>query len=431
MKALWLVFFVLLPLQWVGVASTPLGELRLHQIALLGLAACIAARYRLRVYAPVLRTAAVFVVANVYMVVVIAVVSISAGGAVGGAAQLLLYLLAFVAIAGHVHQVAGGREQSALPVLGAAAAVVCLSLLVGLSVGMLVNGVNPVQVLARSVAAADPEIVQREVFRTSFAGFGLADDQVSGNLRHEIFGSVLLAMAMSTWAMRVGRRPSTAAVRLYRVAMVVGVVLLAASLSRSVLIAAAVWPLLSVLRSLRRNELTRRQVTLLLVSAAGVVVLLLSGLGTVIANRFLTDTTGYQTRAGNYAEALSALPEHWWTGGFDTRGASTHNLVLDTMLRSGFFAALPALVVLGVVALAFGLLVAHVHTLPPALVPVVAVLALPLVRMGTSGGGSIPPVEWLALAFVTGVLTQWRRSSAGGPAPASVTAGRREAPVRV
>lgn len=63
-----LVFFALLPLQWVvPVGSTPLGQGRMHQLAILGLTAFVLVHYRPRVHAPVLHAAAVFVLANLYI----------------------------------------------------------------------------------------------------------------------------------------------------------------------------------------------------------------------------------------------------------------------------------------------------------------------------------------------------------------------------
>jgi hypothetical protein len=78
--------------------------------------------------------------------------------------------------------------------------------------------------------------------------------------------------------------------------------------------------------------------------------------------------------------------------------------VFDTLLRNGVFAALPALLIVCIVAAAMLSLVARLDRLPPYMVPVAAALALPLVRMLTIGGGAISPVSWLALGFVLGVL---------------------------
>lgn len=414
MRWLVLVMFALLPLQWFALVTTPVGQLRLHQVAMLGMAAIILSRYRLRVYAPVLRVSRIFLFASIYLLAAIVAVAAYRDSSYGASAQQLFYLITFIALAGLICRVASGDEPRVLGAFRLAAPILCLSLLIGFSVAMIVNGVNPAAVFARSIAEADPEIFQQEVFKSAFAGFGLDEEMVKGNLRHEIFGSVLLSMLISTWAVRVGTTPSRRVLRMYQSAMVLGVVLLTLSLSRSILIAAVVWPLLVVFRSARRGELSTRQVAISFASVGAVGVVLLSGLGGVLANRFINDTTGYESRLSNYSGAFAAIPDHWVTGGFDTAGVSSHNFVIDTLLRSGVFAFVPALIILVTLLVAFALLVARLHELPPAMVPVVAALALPLVRAGTSGGGQIPPVEWVALAFVAGVVAALRFSQQPG-----------------
>ncbi len=406
---------VLLPLQWFPFVSSPLGQTRVHQAAIFAFMLYVLARYAMRTYAPVLRASAMFVIANLYFVGAVAAVSIYRGDGAGAAVQHLLYLLVFIAFAGFFYLVAAGREPRVLAILRSAAVLVCGSLLLGLAVAMLVNGVNPLAVLAQSVASGDPEVIERELYRSAFAGFGLDEDDFKGNLRHEIYGSVLLAMLISTWAIRVGPAPSPRQRAFYRGALMVGAVLLAVSLSRAVLLAAACWPLLLVWRSARRGELTPRQVAGVFTAAAAGGVLLVSGLGAVISNRFVADTDGYESRAGNYAIALREIPAYWLTGGFDTVGVSSHNFAVDTWLREGVFAFVPAAAIVATVLVVFVSLAWRVDRLPLHLVPVVAALALPLVRMGTSGGGSIPPVQWLALAFAAGALAAWRSNDGDDP----------------
>ncbi len=421
-----IVLFALLPLQWFGLGSTPLGTGRLHQVALVGFAAVVLSCYRLRAHAPVLRTAALFVVMSLYWLLAWAAVDLYNGRLPRGSVQELIYLAVFVALSTCFFRGASAEEPRLATALRWVAPVACASVVIGFSVAMLVNGVNPAAVLGRTIASADPELFQKEVFKTSFAGFGLDEEMVKGNLRHEIFGSLLLSMMISTWAMRFGPSVTTRAQHVaYRMAMITGVVLLTLSLSRSVLIAALVWPALALSRSVRRGGLTSGQVAGLagtIVAAAG---LAFSGVGLVIWNRFTTDTTGYDARAENYFAAFEALPDHWLTGGFETGGVSSHNFVVDSMLRGGIFTALPALAMLVIVVALFVRLVISLPQQPEWLVPVAAALALPLVRMGTSGGGLIPPIEWVALAFAMGIVTHVRTQVAGRETAPVLTEARR------
>jgi hypothetical protein len=105
---------------------------------------------------------------------------------------------------------------------------------------------------------------------------------VAGNLRHEIFGALLLSMLISSWAMRVGADPIGGRRRLHRLSIVLGVVLLVLSMSRSVLLAALAWPVLAALRSMRRGELSGRQLGIVCASVVAFGGVAASGLGAVI-----------------------------------------------------------------------------------------------------------------------------------------------------
>src|SRR5262245_22957776 len=65
-----LAVFAALPLQWFVVGSTPLGQGRVHQLAILAFTAAIFLRYRARAHQPVLSVSAPFVIANVCLLVI-------------------------------------------------------------------------------------------------------------------------------------------------------------------------------------------------------------------------------------------------------------------------------------------------------------------------------------------------------------------------
>lgn len=406
MKWLALVLFAILPLQWFALGSSPLGQVRLHMAAIFAFAGVVLTRYQIRTHAPVLRGARYFILAVVYLSTAWAIMDLYNGKLPTGGVQSLLYLGAFIGIATYF-RLAAARKGAAVEALKWAAAIACASVLIGFTIAMFVNGVNGVAVFGKTIAAADPEILQKEVFKSSFAGFGIDEDQVQGNLRHEIFGSVLFSMMVSTWAMRFSQHTTTIQRWAYSISMVVGSVLLALSLSRSIMIAAFAWPVLIFFRSVASGRVSPGQVAALVLGAVGTAGLYLSGFATVLWNRFTQDTTGYDARAGNYSGAFDVLPEHWLTGGFKTSGAhvSTHNFVFDSWLRGGIFVAIPAAAVVLILVLLWVSLILRLPTSPTWLVPLTASLALPVVRLGTSGGGHIPPVEWVVLGFVFGVLT--------------------------
>jgi len=398
-----------LPLQWFIIASTPLGVGRLHQLAILGYAAVFMFRYRLSALTPVQREFATFVVANVVMLVVWSVVQLYHSQLPVGPVKEMLYLGVFLTLGAFVFRVAEGRDAGGLALLRWSASIASASVLIALSYSMLRNGISPPRVFAQTIASGDPEILQKELFKSAFVGFGYDEATVRGNIRHEVFGAILCSMYISAWATL--RKPFTlpSARWLYRLSMLGAIALLLTSLSRSIIIAAAIWPLISMLSSLRGARLHGRQIA----QAVGFVTLLslsaITGVAHVLWVRFTEDTSSYEARQGLYEQTFAQLPDRFLTGGFDTEGESSHNFVLDALLRGGIFVALPAAVVMAFVVFVWVRLMLRIHLEPVYMVPVAAAFVLPIVRFLTSGGGLINPVEWATLAFVAGVLASHRR----------------------
>ena len=416
MRWLTLAVFAALPLQWFVVASTPLGQGRLHQVAILAFTAVVFLRYRARAYRPVLSVSAPFVIANVCLLAIWLGTGFYNGLGPSGPIQQALYLAVYVAVGTMIYRAALGVEPGLLEALRWAALCATVTLVGGLAYSMLVNGVNPVQVFRDTIATANPEILQRELFRTAFTGFGFDADVVRGNIRHEVFGAVLAAMYVSVWAVRLRPLTSTAKRVVFNTALVVGSLLLLMSMSRAVLIAALAWPVLSFIRSLVTLRLSGRQVALAFVAFAGVLAAIVTGFAEVIWVRFTQDTASYEARDILLHEAYSNIADNFMTGGVETAGASSHNFVLDTWLRSGVFAALAAMVI---VVLLIGLwvsLIVRIGVEPNWMVPVIAALALPVVRLLTAGGGLIPPIQWVLLGFVAGAMA-YRRDVLLQPAP--------------
>jgi hypothetical protein len=329
--------------------------------------------------------------------------------------QEILYLGVFLAFGLFAFRAASGLEPRAIELLRWTAAVVVFTLVVALAYSMRRNGVSPPQVFAQAIRTGNPEIVQKQLFKAAFTGFGFDEATVRGNLRHEVFGGVLAAMYISAWATRCKPFVERSRRRLFQLSMLVATVLLVTSLSRSILIAAAIWPLISVYRSARTFTLTRRQVAVATATALVASFGLISGFAGVLYNRFTSDTSSYNARQGLYQKAFSDVGSHFFTGGVDTVGRSSHNFVLDALLRGGIFVALPALIVLLSVILTWLALLNRLPFEPDWMLPIAASMALPIVRLVTSGGGLINPVEWVVLGFVAGVLAARRFKAPGTP----------------
>jgi hypothetical protein len=401
LKWLFLALIAALPLQWFAVVPTPTGVGRLHLLALGVVASAVAARFRPASHRTAMGLAWPFVLASLALYLYWALLSAYHAASTIGAVEQIVYLGACVLIATLVYHLATSPGDE-LALLRWAAAAAGLSFVCFLSLSMLSNGVNPALVLTRSIAAADPEIIQKELFRSSFAGYGFDAESVSGNLRHEMFAAVLLAMYVSSWASRLQPVRSGARLLAYRCSMGLCVALLALSMSRAVLIAAAAWPAVAAWRSFRRGGMSPRQVVALCAVAVIGILVWFSGFAAVVWDRFTDDTSSYEARQALYGSAFQGIREHFLTGGIDPAGESSHNFVLDAWLRAGVLAALLAAVALLTLAAAWAYWLSRLHRDPEWMVPVVAAFALPLDRMLTAGGGLITPVGWVTLGFVVG-----------------------------
>lgn len=408
MRWLGLVVFAALPLQWFVVGQTPLGAMRLHQAVLLLAAAVIAVTRPPRAFAGVVQSAAPFIALNVLLLLAWSALALYQGVVPRTPVQELIYLGVMVVLGAYVARAASGLEPGALGLLRWATAAAVSSLVLALVLSMLSNGVNPLGVIQQAVASADPELLQKELFRSSFVGYGYDAESVRGNIRHEVFGAVLASMYVSVWAERLQPGGPGAGRTIRRVALVVAVGLLVVSMSRAVLIAAALWPVISLLRSALTYTVTRRQLALTGGAVAGAAVLALSGLGQVIWVRFTQDTSSYQARTGRYDDAFAAIRDNFWVGVGETTSSASHNYVIDAWLRGGVLVAAIAAAVLLVLVVSWVRVVLGLPTDPVWMVPVAAAFALPVVRMLTSGTGLIPPVGWVVLAFVVGALTYRR-----------------------
>jgi hypothetical protein len=407
-----LVVLACLPLQWFAVGQTPLGLMRVHQVVMLLGAALLMVSWRPEAYFPVLVTARVFVGLSVLMLALWSATSMFNGVVPRIPVQVSIYLVVFVVMGTYFYRALTGEVPGALGALRWSATAAGVVLVAALSLSMMKNGVNPIATLQTTIAQANPEILQKELFRSSFVGYGYDSDTVRGNIRHEVFGGVLLAMYVAAVAETYTSDGAPAAGRwrwVRRWGFALCVVLLLLSMSRAVLIAAAVWPLLALLRSIRMKSLSRRYLVVFLTSAVTVTLLAVTGLGVVILNRFTSDTASYEGRTGLYERAFNNIEGSFLTGGIDTTDASSHNFVIDAQLRGGIMVAACAAAILLVLLLAWFKSILQLPHEPPWMLAVTAAFALPLDRMLTAGGGLIPPVGWLSLALVAGAFTMRRR----------------------
>lgn len=411
-----LVLAALSPLQWFIVV----GPLRLHIVVMLGFVVLVVLTHRARTFLPVLRVTMPFTIANAVLCTVWLATNGYHGLGFRQPVQQLSYLAVFLAVGTVVYRGVALDNRGFIELMRWAALLTGVTLVVALSFSMVTNGVNPVPVFAKTISRADPEILQKELFKTAFTGFGYDEDAVRGNIRHEVFGAVLMAMYLSATCVSLRPFRRQAQRVLYRLSIGLGALLIVLSMSRSVMIAAAAWPLLGALKPLLSGRISPRVVGAALLTIGLGVAMAVVGLLNVLWVRFTQDTSSYQARDNLLQMAYRNIVSHMLTGGVDTASDSSHNFVIDTWLRSGIFGAAAALVVAVLVVGLFVGLAFNLHREPAWMLPVTALLALPAVRMFTAGGGLIPPIQWVALGVAAGFLTYRTslRTRAGADEPA-------------
>ncbi len=397
-----------LPLQWFLLAESPAGDIRLHQAAAIIMTMVIVLRFGLPRLERGVRGAQVFILANVFMLVLWFALNLFNGLPMSKPIKQVMFLLTFLAVTALFYFVVKENDTELIDAFRWTTTACVTVLIAAFGWSMLSNGVNPIDVIGRSIEAGDPNILQKELFKSSFVGFGFEAEEARGNLRHEVFGGLLATMYISSWAN--ARRPLTIARQrhIYRVAMVIGAGFLLISLSRSILVAAAIWPLISFYRALMTGRVTPRQQLAVVGGVIGAAILAISGFLEVLWTRFTEETNSYSLREDLISLALARIQENFWVGGIDTDRTSSHNFVLDMWQRGGIFVGIPAVFIFLFISFYWLKLLLRATTIPAELLPLVAAMALPCVRLVTQGGGSLQIVEWVVLAFVMGVLAASR-----------------------
>ncbi len=418
MRILGLAALGALPLQWFVLGTTPAGVLRVPQLAALLFCVCILANYRMTKSGPVARRFQVFIVANVCMYLIWIAMSVIKGRSAVEPQQELVYVAVFLAFSSYFFAVASDPRPHLVRAMRWAAPVTVTAFLIAFVYSANRNGLDAWALVKKSIANGDPNVLQFELFRTSFIGFGYDLQTVRANFRHEIFGGLLLSMYVSSWAN--AREPTVRRLQraVYRGAMVLASVLLLLSLSRAVLLAAGVWPCLYVARTILTGRVTARHRMTAVGALLGLGVVAFSGLGSLLWYRFTGETASYSARQDSFGFVLTQIGDSFWTGGAPTSGPTSHNFVLDAWQYAGVFVAIPAIVVFCFVVLLWLSLLTQLRTLPVEMLPVVAALTLPVVRLVTAGGGLMSLVEWLTMAFVAGVIASTNlKLAAPQPAP--------------
>jgi hypothetical protein len=273
--------------------------------------------------------------------------------------------------------------------------VALLSFLVVFARSLGAAGISPLVAL-ESATSADPTAALLRFFRVVIR---TANEEAAVQTRHEMFASLLVASYASLAA-----NPRGLARRVVALTVVASAALVLVSLSRAVMLAAAIAPALMLVRYLTRGYLPVGGVL------GGLAVLLASPwiippVWRIIESRVVDDTLSYEARLGVFGE-LSAgdVFRRLAVGGGDF-GVSTHTMVLDAFLLGGVVAGGTALAIVFMFA-SLGARAAALYLRTGGIAELAAVgcIALVLVRAFTAGGGLLHLVEWAGLGVAVAVL---------------------------
>jgi len=410
----------LLPLRWFTLLSTPLGTLFLHEVGLLLFSMLAVVTLRPQMKNVALESTAFLTSVMVAGFAVWAAASLYNSVSLASELKQCFYLGSFVLVVAAFVCFAESKDQSAMRVLRWAGVVTTCMLLAALELALTINHVNALHVLASAATSGDPSVIEAQLFRPAFAGFGISDAEAVSQLRHEVFAGLLVSLLIASWAQQRIPFNRRSARWLSQSAVVVASLLIVLSLSRSVQIAALSWPLLAGLRVVMLGRVTRRQLVTLALSALVVVGVTASGFVGVIVQRITQDSSSYSERGAKLGAAIDTIGQYPWTGGHYEDAISSHNFVIDAWLRGGVVMAACMLAVLLFVVWRLAANVSVLAHAPAWLVPATAAFALPLVRMFTIGAGLMTPPEWVCLAFASAATAVYARQVATGggrPAP--------------
>ena len=311
MRWFFLMLVALMPLQWFVVAA----GLRLHLLGILLFGVFALATHREHLTSRVLRLAGPFVAANLALTVLWAGAHYYHGLGFRQPAEQLALLVAFVGIAVAMLGILNDPDRRGVELLRWSTWACMASLVGAMVLSMTANGVNAIDVFSRTITSADPEILQKELFRSSFGGFGLNDETVMGNIRHEVFGALLLAACLASVCTLLRPFQDRWLARLYVVGQGLAVLMLLLSMSRSVMLALAAWPLLGLLKQALAGRITPRFAGAGVVLVGGVAVLGAVGVLQVLWVRFTQDTGSYEARDELLQQAYDNLGRSLATGG--------------------------------------------------------------------------------------------------------------------
>lgn len=402
--------FATLPLHWVVVSRGTLGGLRWAHIVCALLLLLAVAGYRNELRAILRRHRAFFVLAMLWILVYVLGLY-SVGAELTEPLQQLIYVVITLGPAALLHRAVKRSALTTLRICSLAALIGSVAFMVMFTWSSSRNGFNGLAALWSGLASNDRDSVLFSVFRRAIPGSGIAVEEARANQRHEIFVGLVFLVWVSLISRAVLRQRLNRRVgRLSALGIGLASVLVVASLSRAAIVAVALPLVVMLVPTLSRQSSAIRISRHLRLAGACMlaVVVLLSPASSAISQRFTSDTKSYTGRTGLLGDSLSQVTHLPLFG--EPREVesltSPHNFVLDVGQNAGLLAMLAAATLFGWLLLRFGRVVrGYIRHRRSTEFALVGLLFLAIVRMMTTGGGTLALAGWVSLAAYLGLAS--------------------------
>lgn len=270
-------------------------------------------------------------------------------------------------------------------------------------------GVDVIAAYGEAIASGNLNLVQYLFYQVFNAHLPSGATAVSPAARHEVLAAVLVAVYFSVYASTMVRSNRKFFACAHWASITVAAMLIALSLSRSVLLAAIVACALPVARVVVGRSARPATISAICLAGAILAVGITSPFARLIWDRLNTDTTSYSARAGAASAVVDAIISSPLIGSNPfVRGIrpedSAHNFFLDATRMGGVLTGIAALAILFTIYRDWfaGF---RAYMLDRRFFAPLAAALVGIVFMFTAGTGTLNLPEWMGFSLLYAALT--------------------------
>ena len=416
----WLLVFLVagLTLEWISLVNLGRDNLKwFHVAAIAFIVVYLVYRRPGRSLAPVLVANASVYLAWIVTLLLLLAFGLTQHSPVFGPLDVVrqvFYAGTSVVVAAFFLDIEDPRVRRIVAWAGVAGVVVVVA---GLTLALRSQGTNPVTIFKETLATGNPDVLGRQLLASAFTSQEIT--QAGVNLRHKVFGAVLIATFLG---LAVGHRHRLAGGSwrqwLFKGATALGFALVVLSLSRSVTLGLVFTAVIYVGRAVIGTKARPMQAAAILSGVVVVAVMFLSPLGAVVTTRWFSETDSYDARLSNTDTFVSQMSGAA-VAGLDSPEKTPHIMLADVFLSGGVLTAVPATIfLLGFVRRWGREVVRYLNggqgwVVPVGHIWVIGLGVSAIVRMFTASDG-LHMNDWVAIGATLGIIQANERAVARG-----------------